>query len=683
MRPILRLSALCLALSLYGAAAAQNTGPPLPPAPGAGDDRAVPGVIVPGRPSAPVPASVGAHALQSGDISLNFPNADVHDAARAILVGMLALPYSPDPSLKAQVTVVTGRPIPRGEVLAVFQAALKATSLALIRRGNTYTILRLADAQHESQMVGGQDLGFGNETIQLQFVNADQMKRLLDQLLPNNGVSQVDSARNVVVVSGDESGRKAVRELVRQFDVNWLRGMSFALFTPQRTDSRLITPELERLLNGQGSPTAGLVRLISMDRLHGILAISAQPQYLEDVRRWIEILDREGESAEPRLFVYRVQNGRSSDLGKVLLGALGGSIGQTAGAPGTTPAPAPGTPTTAAPPPPSIGGSMTGDSGGSSQPVAPSASTSGSPSIQFGEGTPATITSDDANNAIVVFATPRQYAIIEDALRKLDVVPVQVEIEAAITEVQLNKNLSYGVQWLFQHGNSQFGFSNGLNSIPTRVYPGFSYLFAGDNITATLNALGNVTKIRVLSAPKLMVLNNQTASLQVGDQVPVATESSVSTISAGAPVVNSIEYRDTGVILKVTPRVNSNGLVLLDISQEVSDVVKTSSSTINSPTISERKISSSIAVYDGHMIALGGLIKENHTDGRGGIPGLSALPVVGALFGQRDDENDRTELLVLLTPRVIRTVEDATAVTEDLRARLHDADTPPAVETRR
>ena len=674
MRRLRGLPVFCLVLSLQAAAAGAQ---PLPPAPGAGDDRSVPTTIVPGRAAPPSSVRTGV-APRGGDVSLNFPNADVHDVARAVLVDMLGMAYAPDPSLKAQITVVTGRPIARSEVLAVFQAALKATNLALIRRGSSYTILRITEAQRDSQLVGGQDIGFGNETLQLQFVNPDQMKKLLDQLLPNNGVGQLDSGRNTLVVSGDESGRKAVRDLVRQFDVNWLRGMSFALFVPQRTDSRLITPELERLLNGQGAPTAGLVRLISMDRLHGILAITAQPQYLEDVRRWVEILDREGESSEPRLFVYRVQNGRSSDLGKVLLGALGGSVsGQSPGAAPAANGQA-GAPTGQALPPVAPGGVPNPESANGGSPSAPAGPSTGSPSIAFGEGTPATITSDDANNAIVVFATPRQYAIIEDALRKLDVVPVQVLIEAAITEVQLNKNLNYGVQWLFQHGNSTLGYSEGANAIPTRIFPGFSYLYAGSNITATLNALGKVAKIRVLSAPKLLVLNNQTASLQVGDQVPVATESSVSTIAAGAPVVNSIEYRDTGVILKVTPRVNSGGLVLLDISQEVSDVVTTSTSTINSPTISERKISSSIAVYDGHMIALGGLIKDNRTDGRQGIPGLSALPVVGALFGAHNDVNDRTELLVLLTPRVIRTGDEAAAVTEELREKLHDADSFPA-----
>jgi general secretion pathway protein D len=475
--------------------------------------------------------------------------------------------------------------------------------------------------------------------------------------------------------------------------------MSFALIVPQRTDSRLIVPELDKLLNGQGAPTSGQVRLISMERLNGILAISAQPQYLDDVRHWIEVLDREGESAERKLYVYRVQNGRSSDLARTLIAGFGGGVQQStnvgANASGVTP---PGQPSP-------IGfSSGTGSSSSSSSssstgsssafhPVSgagttPGYGSSGSSSgfgqpsagpvagtVSLGLGGPpgsTSISSDEANNAIVVFATPREYAVVEDALRKLDVLPLQVMIEAAITEVTLTDELKYGVQWFFQSANSKFFLSQGGNKYPKPILPGFSYLYSnGDgSIQAALDALSQVTHIDVISAPKLMVLNNQTASLEVGDQVPVSTGSAVSTVSGDAPIVNSIEYRDTGVILNVTPRVNSGGLVLLDISQEVSDVAETSTSNIDSPTIQQRKFASSIAVQDGQTVALGGLIRDSKTVDKNGLPVLSRIPVVGGLFGSQDTTHKRTELLVLLTPRVVRNPDDAKAITDELMRKI-------------
>lgn len=280
-----------------------------------------------------------------------------------------------------------------------------------------------------------------------------------------------------------------------------------------------------------------------------------------------------------------------------------------------------------------------------------------------------TISADETNNAIIVFGTPRDYAIVDEALRKLDVRPYQVLIEAAITEVTLTDNLRYGVEWNFRSGDTSFSLGN--SATPTPSFPGFSFFYSNkDNISGTLNALEKRANIKVISAPKLLVLNNQTAALQVGDQVPITTQSASNLDSANDRIVNSVEYRDTGVILKVTPRVNASGLVLLDIAQEVSDVNENQTSGIDSPTISTRRISTSIAVQDGQVIALGGMFRNAKSYGKNGIPLLSRIPVLGALFGTNTDTENRTELLVILKPHVLRTADDGRAVTEELRAKL-------------
>ncbi len=180
-----------------------------------------------------------------------------------------------------------------------------------------------------------------------------------------------------------------------------------------------------------------------------------------------------------------------------------------------------------------------------------------------------------------------------------------------------------------------------------------------------------ITDVQIISSPQLMVLNNHSALLQVGDQVPVATRSAVSTLDDTAPVVNSIEFKDTGVILSVTPRVNAGGLVMIDIEQEVSSVVSTTTSGIDSPTIQQRRIISTVAVRSGETVALGGLIQEKVQTRDSGVPYLSRIPILGNLFKSNKDTNIRTELLILITPRVIANFEEAREITEELRARLH------------
>lgn len=658
--------------------------PAVAPAPPAADAQ-VRATVVPGTPqTVPPPA-----AIKPGPatVTLNFPAADPTVVTRAVLGDILGLPYAVAPGVNAPVTLVAPTPVPRSAVFGLFETALRAAGLAVTDMGGVYTVQTLDQARVSGAVAAPSTPGYVTETIRLQFVNAEEMRKLLDPVLPGV-VQRVDPGSNSLIVAGTTGQRSSARDLLRQFDVNWLRNMSFALLVPQRTDARLIVPELDKLLNAPDAPTKGLVRLIAMERLNGILAITAQRQYLDDVRRWVEILDREGQNTEQRLFVYRVQNGRSKDLARTINAAFGNA---TQGGGGErdpfalsgddrSGSPTAGDPRSLIGAPGGIGAAAAAAAAAQYPGAAPGTAPGTAPGAIAGPGAPvaagapvmrAIITSDETNNAVIVYGTPRDYALIEDALRKLDILPYQVLIEAAITEVTLTDELRYGVEWSFSTGNANFTLADNIAGVPTPIFPGFSFFFSNnDSITATLNALEDKTRINVLSAPKLLVLNNQTAALQVGDQVPVATASSVSTDNANAPVVNSIEYRDTGVILKITPRVNSGGLVLLDIAQEVSDVKRTSSSQIDSPTISTRRISTSIAVQDGQVLALGGLIRDSQSVGSSGLPLLARIPVVGALFGTQTDGGERTELLVLLKPRVLRTIDDGRAVTEELRAKV-------------
>jgi general secretion pathway protein D len=573
----------------------------------------------------------------------------VRTLAQIVLRDTLRIPYTVSLDGDVDVGLTTAGPVGRQQLLDLFEASLKKANLAMVWEGTGYRIMTVEAAKARgTEFLANR--GFGSETVRLQFANADELRKLLDSVVPG-AVQSVDPTQNALVIAGTEAQRKSVHEVIAQFDVNWLRSMSFALYVPEHLDSRLIVPELDKLINAPDAPTRGLVRLIGMERINGVIAISAQKQYLEDVRRWVEVLDREGTSNEARLYVYRVQNSRARDLVRTINATFGiGGAAALAENPdpfaqdqrgGPDSAPGQAGPSHPLPAPPSPG-SAAPDSGGGS----------GALKVR--------ISADEVNNAVVVYGSGHDYAIVEDALRKLDVPPLQVMIEAAITEVGLNDGLRYGVQWNFQTGQSNFALSEGTTGEPTRNFPGFSYFYSNNNdISATLNALEQRTTVKVVSAPKLMVLNNQTAALQVGDQVPVLAQqiTPLGGSSTGNLLsANTVEYRDTGVILKITPRVNASGAVLLDVSQEVSDVQPTKSGVTNSPTITTRRVATTVSVQDGQVIALGGLFRDNKSFGKNGLPILSRVPVLGGLlFGNNDNSQKRTELIILIKPHVLRT----------------------------
>jgi len=287
------------------------------------------------------------------------------------------------------------------------------------------------------------------------------------------------------------------------------------------------------------------------------------------------------------------------------------------------------------------------------------------------------------NNALLIYATPSEYAVIEGMLRKIDIIPLQVLIEATIAEVTLTDQLNYGTQFFL--GSKLAGtLSSGSPAVgpsPAGAAKGAAVAFAGNfpgfvlnyGVREAINALAAVTQVKVLSAPQITVMDNEPARLQVGALVPVIVQSSQSTITTNAPIVNSVEYRDTGVIMLVTPRVNSGGLVTLDISQEVSDVASTTSSKIDSPTFNQRLIRTRVAVQDGQTVGMAGLIRDSDSQANSGIPFLKDIPLLGSLVSSQVNTRERTELLVLITPHVVHDQRDALALTEDLRRGLINA----------
>jgi general secretion pathway protein D len=445
-----------------------------------------------------------------------------------------------------------------------------------------------------------------------------------------------------------------------------MRGMSFALIPVKTSAPAAIVQDLDQIFDTKKGPLKGVVRFVPNNRLKSVLVISSRAKYLKEAAGWVRKLDVLSQTAEASLHVYKVQNRNSTELAKILDGVLRATSQQGGGAQNTVAPKLPeettgieatlpdGTPT-----------------GGPETP--PGGIDSGSANENFTNGMASAnirVIADEGNNALLVYATESDYERIEAVLLEIDSVPNQVLLEAVIAEVSLDDDLKFGVRWFLGESKNHGVFSDALSGAVSSVFPGFSYFLKADDIAFSLNAISSVTQVKVLSAPSLVVLDNKTATLQVGDQVPIVTQAETGTGAPGAPTINKVELKDTGVILNVTPRVNDSGLVTLDIEQEVSNVVKTTTSGIDSPTIKQRKMKTSIVVSDGEALALGGLIQERQTTGKTKVPILGDVPILGAAFRQKSETGSRTELIIFIRPRVIRDLEEARQVTEEFRKQL-------------
>lgn len=617
---------------------------------------------------------------------LNFVDTDIAVVVGAVLGDGLNLPYVVDPQVKGTMTLQAARPLSQEEVLAALESALRTQGAALINVDGVYHVVPAKDAARHItnlQAVGTSAHGYGTYVVPLQYVGAAEMEKVLQPFAPEGGIIRVDEGRNTLLLAGTSQEISTLLNVVKTFDVDWLAGMSFGLYPLNYVDAKTLVGELEDVFTGGKSPLAGVVRFVPLTRLNAVMVVTPQPKYLQDAAAWIKRLDLGSTTPGRRIYVYDVQNAKADDLAASLSQILGlRDVGGQSNAP--PPFVSPGAAANATGHTGSFGNasstmsfgaaatqpySMSGGAMGAASPIpgnAPGPSNSSRPGSTLEQGGLSIVPNSD-NNALMILASPSEFAVIEAALKRLDVLPIQVLIEASIAEVTLNDELKYGLQWSYKGPNGNITFSEASNGAISQQFPGLSFLYTGNvKIPAVLNALETLSDVKVLSSPKLMVLNNREATLEVGDQVPIAVQSSVATVGSNSPIVNSLELQQTGVILHITPRANKSGEVILEVSQEVSAVVPTTTSALDSPTIQQRRVASTVSVRDGQTLALGGMIQETYSKAGDGIPFLRRIPLLGELFGSTDKKRTRTELIVLLTPHVIRSDEESARAMEDL-----------------
>jgi general secretion pathway protein D len=615
-----------------------------------------------------------------GDVTLNFDGTDIREVVKVILGDLLQVNYVLHPAVQGVTSLQTGRPLRRDHLIPTLETLLRMNNAAIVYSGGTYEVVPLANAV-QGRVVpqlgeSGRALpeGYSVQVVPLQYIGAEEMSNILQPLAPEGSVIRVDNLRNLVVIAGTSPDMGNLLDTIRVFDVDWMAGLSVGFFSLEYAKANEVVTQLQTLLGDEGSnPLKGVFRFVPVESANAVLVVSPQASYLEQASNWIERLDMAeatGDAAE-RLFVYRVRHGDAENLADTLSQVFGGEGSQRSSSVGGV---APG-----------LGGSSIGSTGDSEDAdgggVGGQSAPRRSSSREIELSSSVSIVADATNNSLMVRSSPRDYKKILDALKELDIPPLQVLVEATIVEINLLGELRYGVQWnLFglatKDQRSQFVLNSGnalVDNSVGAIFPGFNWAVISrpDTIRAILSALANDNLVNVLSSPSVMVLDNQTAKIQVGEEVPIATTQQQG-LATTDRVVNTIEYRPTGVMLSVKPRVTPGGLVQMEIEQEVSTVAPSGSggSELDSPTFRTRNITSSVAVRSNQAVVLGGLIRNERSEGNQGVPGLYNLPFAGPLFGQRSKKSERTELVVILTPKVISSDQDAETVTRDFRNKV-------------
>jgi general secretion pathway protein D len=667
-------------------------------------------------------ATSGNPESAGGDIVFNFTNQPIQAVVNSVMGDLLHESYSIAEGVKGDVSFSTSKPVDKQQALSILETLLSWTDNAMIRQGNRYMILPASQAitgKMVPQMsVSQPSAGLSARLFPLSYISATEMQKLLKPFARENAFLLVDPARNVLSLAGTPEELANYQQTIDTFDVDWLKGMSVGVFGLQRASVGELMPELQKMFGpNSGMPLAGMVRFLPIERTNSVVAFSSQPEYLNEVGTWIHTID-EGGGNEPQMYVYDVRNMKATDLAKYLRqiygngaikedsaakvapglrtrsmssltsngsgsGGMGGGIGGNSSSGGMSNGGGlnggmnqqdPGTDSEGSDGADDSAESENSDSADSGDTAGSEASGSGKKSLDAGTR----ISAQKSSNQLLVRTRPAQWKEIEAAIKRLDNPPLQVQIETRILEVKLTGELDQGVQWYLGRlaGNSTSttvantagsqgalgGGGAGLGATDSLFYS-----FVSTNLQIAIHALETNGRTQVLSAPSLVVMNNQNAQIQVGDNIPIS-QTTVNT-STSDTTLSSVEYLQTGVILNVVPRINPGGLVYMDIQQQVSDA--DDSVLVNgNPRISTRSVSTQVAAQSGQTVLLGGLIKQDNSESVSSVPYLGRVPGLKWLFGNSSKSKDRTELLVLITPRVINSSSQARQVTDDYRQQM-------------
>jgi general secretion pathway protein D len=650
--------------------------PPAPAPPSAPQPQAVPAANQPAPPTpaaaqpAPQPQQPAPPQPPAGQgddaapISLHLDNADIYQVIR-IIGDALGLNYIIDPAVRGTVNINTSGTLRRSDLLPILETILKINGATMVKVGNFYQVIPTTAAARQPLQVQDQisqaapDDQMTLQIIRMKFVAAAEMAKLLMPYL-SEGANIVNyDAGNILLVSERRSNLRKLLDIIDIFDNKVFEGDRVRLLPVRNSLVRDLITDLKTVFAGYGfSETGGgAIKFLPLERMNSILVITGNPMIFDEVQKWIDRLDQPLPNAGIRNYVYKMKNTKATTIQNVLANLYGSPAQRAAAAAGAASANAP----------------ASGAAPSTTPFTAPPAAAPPQPNALPSD---VRVIADEVSNTLIVQTTPQLWAEIERMLLQLDVLARQVLIDAQIFEVTLDDSLSLGISAFLQNRVTP-------NPQTTASFAGTPPIFAASTfaligrtreLLVFLNASENRSRVRTLSAPSVLVSDNMAADFQVGAEIPVPTSSSITPVTSGGTnlFAQTIQFRPTGVILRVKPQINDSGTVTLELAQEVSQASANTTSAVVAPVIGKTSVSSTIVVQDEQTIAISGFIRESKELARSRLPLLGRIPVAGTLFGNTRNANSRSELIVLITPHVMRTKEDADASTEELKSKLRE-----------
>ncbi len=606
----------------------------------------------------------GAKAGERRQMDITLDNMDIYPVLDQVLGRILELNYVVDPAIKGTISLNIKGDYTKSEFLDLFNSILQIHNLAITRGAQgLYKVVRKASsAKAGSEVVNiGERVTHPGDVIsvfQLHYLSAAHVIANLRNFISPGAVIVAEPSSNAVLLVDTAENVAKLSKILALMDTDLFKDIHWRFYTLEYTDVDDLSRDLDKIFKTKGlyirpGIDPGGLQILPLKTINSLLVVTKWEEVLDVVGHWVTQLDQEISQKGTQVYVYFVQNGKASNIADLLRQLYGGKPSERKGKKEVLverekkPAKQQAVPYT---------GELAGE---------------------------VEIIADEVNNAILIKATQRDYAILSEVLKEIDIVPRQVLIDVLIVDVSLKKGLEYGVQWFlkargFDTGGGDMTADIGLNkpdfgleedTLLGSDLAGFSAaLFSGKDLRALINLLASETEANIVSAPNILAVDNQESTIEVVEDQPTVGSSQT---TAEGSVTQTIQYRSVGVILKVTPLINESGLVSMEIAQEVSNFLgKSEVEGISSPIFQTRKATTNLVVYDGHTIIIGGLMQTRREKIHSGIPILKDLPILGYLFGSWGFSNDKTELLIAITPHVIQSKEQADALTREFSQKV-------------
>jgi general secretion pathway protein D len=586
--------------------------------------------------------------------SFSFADADVASVANEILGETLRIPFTIDPAVTGKITLRIERRLTADQLLTAFEAVLASNGIVMVRTDGQIGLVPKTKARG----VGGVQAsattprgraGYQTVAEPLRYATPSEVAKALAAAGSPEVVVYADDKLGLLVLGGTSAEIAAARETIAVFDRSGLADARLRFVTLRTAPAAGVATDLDQLI--KAANLAG-VAVVPIRQLNAVVILARSSALLDQVESWALRFDKPSLEEASTLWIYKARNVPADAMAEALRSLSQSSSTQSIDTSASGP---------------------TVDRPESAQVISAQTRELGAPGGASGFGAEALrVSVEKTTNSVLVMAPASRWRILKSALEQLDRPADQVLIEATVLEVTLNRDFQFGVDWSFVSKNGKISATQSRfeSGAVTPVFPGLSVSYLDSSVHAIVDTLAAKTNVEVMSAPKLLALDNQSASLQIGDQVPVVVQRAQGTVAPGAPLVSTTEYRDTGVILKIKPRINGEHTVLIELSQEVSGVSRTTTSGIDSPTIQQRKFQSLLEVREGQTVALGGLISTNRSTDDVGVPLLKDIPVAGGLFKTATKTKRRTELIVLLNAKILRSAEVGDNGLTDLKASM-------------